>query len=93
MGSKKNRQAAMAPAAATPDAPPPAAGFQPMPELTSEDHSKDDFFVRLALVADTGLKAHGKDFTMGALLLCARFIAEGRPLIRPRSDEGGDGTG
>jgi hypothetical protein len=27
---------------------------------------------------------HGKDFAMGGLLLAARFIAEGRPLIKPQ---------
>jgi hypothetical protein len=27
--------------------------------------------------------AHGKDFAMGALILTARFIAEGKPLTKP----------
>jgi hypothetical protein len=66
-----------------------AAQFQPVPELSSEDRSKDEFTVRLALVADAMLKAHGKDFTMGALILSARFIAEGRPLIMRAPDEQG----
>jgi hypothetical protein len=64
------------------------AQFQPMPELSSEDRSKDDCFVRLAVVADAMIQAHGKDFAMGALLLSARFIAEGKPLIRRVPQEG-----
>jgi len=49
-------------------------------ELTEEDRSKDEFFVKLADVAKTMIAAHGKDFAMGALVLTARFIAEGKPL-------------
>ena len=64
------------------------AQFQPVPELTQEDHSKDQFYVRLALVVDDMLKAHGKDFAMGALILAARFMAEGKPLIKRVSEQG-----
>jgi hypothetical protein len=60
--------------------------FDPMPELTSEDKSKDELFVRMAFVADAMLKAHGKDFTMGTLVLAARFIAEGKPLIKRKQE-------
>jgi hypothetical protein len=49
-------------------------------ELTEEDRSKDEFFVKLADVAQAMIAAHGKDFAMGALVLTARFIAEGKPL-------------
>ena len=52
-------------------------------ELTEEDRSKDDFFVKLAGVAEAMIAAHGKDFAMGALVLTARFIAEGKPLAKP----------
>ena len=52
-------------------------------ELTEEDRSKDEFFVKLADVAQAMIAAHGKDFAMGALVLTARFIAEGKPLIKP----------
>jgi len=52
-------------------------------ELTEEDRSKDKFFVKLADVAEAMIAAHGKDFAMGALVLTARFIAEGKPLIKP----------
>jgi len=40
--------------------------------------------VRLAHVAEDMIAKHGKDFAMGGLILAARFIAEGRPLIKPR---------
>ena len=52
-------------------------------ELTEEDRSKDEFFVKLAQVAEAMIDAHGKDFAMGALVLTARFIAEGKPLTKP----------
>jgi hypothetical protein len=42
--------------------------------------SKDEFFKQLAQVADEMIRAYGADFTMGTLILAARFIAEGRPL-------------
>ena len=51
--------------------------------LSEEDRSKDEFFVKLAHVAEAMIAAHGKDFAMGALILTARFIAEGKPLTKP----------
>lgn len=54
-------------------------------ELTEEDRSKDEFFVRLADVAEAMIAAHGKDFAMGALVLTARFIAEGKTLTKPEA--------
>ena len=56
-------------------------------QLSEEDRSKDEFFVKLAHVAEAMVAAHGKDFAMGALVLTARFIAEGKPLIKPEHDE------
>ena len=53
--------------------------------LSEEDRSKDEFFVKLAHVAEAMVAAHGKDFAMGALVLTARFIAEGKPLIKPEA--------
>jgi hypothetical protein len=88
MGDNTDANAAMAATSPRGDAP-SAAQFQPMPELSSDDRSKDEFYVRLALLADEMLKAHGKDFTMGVLVLSARFIAEGKPLIKRRADEDG----
>jgi hypothetical protein len=42
--------------------------------------SKDEFFKQLAQLADEMIRAYGADFTMGTLILAARFIAEGRSL-------------
>jgi hypothetical protein len=58
------------------------AGAAPANEMTEEDRSKDAFFIRLAEVADAMIARHGKDFAMGTLVLAARFIAEGKPLIK-----------
>ena len=49
---------------------------------TEEDRSKDAFFVRVAEVTEEMIARHGKDFAMGVLVLSARFIAEGKPLIK-----------
>ena len=38
--------------------------------------SKDRFFQQLAQLSNEMIEAHGKDFSMGALVLAARFIAE-----------------
>ncbi len=59
--------------------PDPAA---PSQALTEEDRSKDDFFVRLAQLAEAMIARHGKEFAMGTLVLSARFIAEGKSLIQ-----------
>ena len=43
----------------------------------NETASKDAFFQQLADISNAMTAAHGKDFAMGALVLAARFIAEG----------------
>jgi hypothetical protein len=48
---------------------------------TDDAASKDRFFQRLGQLAEEMMAAHGKDFTMGTLILAARFIAEGKPLV------------
>ncbi|NJO35234.1 MAG: hypothetical protein HC869_21180 [Rhodospirillales bacterium] len=48
-------------------------------ELTPEEQSKDLYFKQLADLSSAMIAEHGKDFTMGALLLAARFIAENKP--------------
>lgn len=58
----------------------------PNVEISGEDHSKDAFFVQVAEVAEAMVAAHGKDFAMGTLVLSARFIAEGRPLVKRHTD-------
>jgi hypothetical protein len=48
--------------------------------MMNDDHpTKDQFFERLGALADAMIAAYGKDFAMGAMILAARFIAEGRP--------------
>ena len=51
--------------------------------MSEEDQSKDAFFRRLGALAEEMIALHGKDFTMGTLILAARFIAEGKPLAGP----------
>ena len=53
------------------------------PALTDEEHSKDEFFRRLAVVGEDMIAAHGKDFAIGALVLLARFLVEGKELAKP----------
>lgn len=65
--------------AAPPDAKHGSGHAQP--ELSEEDKSKDAFFGQVAELADAMIASHGKDFAMGALVLSAKFIAEGKPLI------------
>jgi hypothetical protein len=57
--------------------------------LSEEDRSKDAFFVRIAEVAEAMIAQHGKDFAIGTLVLAAKFVAEGKPLIN-RAIGGGE---
>ena len=45
--------------------------------MSDEQTSKDHFFAQLASLSEAMTAEHGKDFAMGALVLAARFIAEG----------------
>lgn len=47
-------------------------------QLTPEELSKDAFFHQLAKLSEEMVAKHGKDFSMGALVLAARWIAEDR---------------
>jgi hypothetical protein len=58
-------------------------------ELSEEDRSKDAFFVQIAEIAEAMIARHGKDFAIGSLVLSAKFIAEGKPLI-DRTGGGGE---
>ena len=51
-------------------------------EPSDEDKSKDAFFAQVAEMAEAMIARHGKDFTIGTLVLAAKFIAEDRPLIK-----------
>jgi hypothetical protein len=53
------------------------------PPVTADDISKDRFFERVAALAQEMIDAHGREFTMGTLVLAARFIADGKPIGRP----------
>lgn len=45
--------------------------------MNSGHTSKEQFFERLGAVADEMIEAYGKEFALGALILTARFVAEG----------------
>lgn len=47
-------------------------------EQTTETRSKDAFFERIAALSREMVAEHGRDFSMGALVLGARWIAEGK---------------
>ncbi|NMM02822.1 hypothetical protein HHL24_33505 [Paraburkholderia sp. RP-4-7] len=47
--------------------------------MNDQHPSKDQFFERLGSLADAMIAAYGKDFAMGAMILAARFVAEGKP--------------
>ena len=50
---------------------------------TDEEKSKDLFFKKLANLSEEMINAHGKEFSMGALVLAARFIADGKSFSQP----------
>lgn len=51
---------------------------RPQTRLTPEEESKDAFFTRLGQLSEEMVARHGREFTMGALVLAARWIAENR---------------
>lgn len=51
-------------------------------QTLNEAESKDQFFKELAELSERMIAAHGKEFSMGALVLAARFIAENKPFER-----------
>ncbi|MGS0754839.1 hypothetical protein ACVBEH_09050 [Roseateles sp. GG27B] len=53
---------------------------------TEESQSKDLFFAQLATISNAMITAHGKDFAMGAMVLAARFIAEGEAKERAAAE-------
>lgn len=48
------------------------------PELSKEEQSKDRYFTEIGKIAEKMTEEHGKDFAMGAFVLAARWIAEGK---------------
>ncbi len=53
----------------------------------NDQAAKDESFRKVAVLAEELIAAHGKDFTMGTLVLAARFIAEGKPLSKAQVSE------
>lgn len=47
-------------------------------QLTPDEQSKDEFFQKLARLSEEMVARHGKEFSMGALVLAARWVAENR---------------
>ena len=69
---------------------PPARG-QTAPAHTEpddEDRSKDAFFVQVGEIAEAMIARHGTEFAIGTLVLAAKFIAEGRPLVGRATETG-----
>ena len=58
-------------------------------DLSEEEKSKDAFFVQIAEIAEAMIARHGRDFAIGAFVLSAKFLAEGKPLI-DRNNGGGE---
>ena len=55
----------------------------------NETASKDVFFQQLADISNAMTAAHGKEFAMGALVLAARFLAEGEARERVAATSAG----
>ena len=55
-------------------------------EPGEEDQSKDAFFVKVGEIAEAMIARHGSEFAIGTLVLAAKFIAEGRPLVSRGSE-------
>jgi triphosphoribosyl-dephospho-CoA synthetase len=49
-------------------------------DATEESQSKDEFYRQLILLTDAMSAKHGRDFTVGTLILAARFIVQGKEL-------------
>lgn len=47
-------------------------------ELTAEEISKDRYFKETTALAKEMIAAHGRDFSIGALVLAAKWISEGK---------------
>ena len=60
--------------------------------MTDQHPSKNAFLERVGALADEMIAAYGADFAMGALIITARFIAEGKPVGKmPDDAPGADG--
>ncbi|GLH76073.1 hypothetical protein SSBR45G_09810 [Bradyrhizobium sp. SSBR45G] len=69
--------------------PPARSETQPSPaEPTEEDRSKDAFFAQVGELAEAMIAQHGSEFAIGTLVLAAKFVAEGRPLVSRGAEAG-----
>ena len=59
----------------------------PTDSPSPEDESKDAFHEQLSALCNAMISAHGRDFTIGTLVLAARFIVEGKPMTRVEESE------
>ena len=74
--SRLNLKTSGAPASAV---PPPHG--ETSPQQAEEDRSKDEFFAQVGEIAEAMIARHGREFATGTLVLAAKFVAEGRPLV------------
>jgi hypothetical protein len=58
--------------------------------MTEETISKDSFFAQLAKLSDEMIAAYDKEFAMGALILAARYIAEGEARAKAAAEASSD---
>lgn len=54
--------------------------------MSDEEASKDRYFREISAIAERMIADHGKDFAMGALVLAARWIAEGKSFADHRTE-------
>jgi len=54
-------------------------------QQAEEQRSKDAFYRQIAQTTEAMIARHGKEFTIGTLILAARFIAEDRPLTAKKN--------
>ncbi|MFC5320351.1 hypothetical protein [Bradyrhizobium oligotrophicum] len=57
-------------------------------EQAEEDRSKDAFFAQVGEIAEAMIARHGREFATGTLVLAAKFVAEGRPLVSRGTEAG-----
>ena len=81
-----NLRASGAPVSAVPPVRGQTAADQAEPGV--EDQSKDAFFLQVGEIAEAMIARHGSEFAIGTLVLAAKFVAEGRPLVSRGSETG-----
>jgi hypothetical protein len=59
-----------------------ASDLSDLSEMSDEDRSKDKFFHEVAALSNSMIAAHGREFSMGTLILAARFIAENKAFTK-----------